>query len=237
MRTLLFIIALLLLPALGLAQPEAGAKRLINQQEIRALLDDFLAEESDRLPHVEFHFKSIAVPDAFEVPAGRINFQIMPAKPGVTGSRRVTLMTRVDNRIVDNQSIRVEIEALAEIVVAAENLRRGDLLSPEKLRYQQQDISKLKHPFFDADDLYGKRLKRSVRHGQALQRQQVEFPPLVERGDRVVIQVQRGGMMLSAAGEAKEDGVLDETIRVMNLGSRKVVLCRVVEAGLVTVEF
>lgn len=60
---------------------------------------------------------------------------------------------------------------------------------------------------------------------------------MIKRGDRVVIQAQRGGLTLTAAGEAKQDGMADETIRVMNLGSRKDVLCLVVEQGLVTVEF
>jgi flagella basal body P-ring formation protein FlgA len=236
MKRLLLIIVLLLLPVLASAQSGA-AEQQIGPQEIEQVLNDYLADQSERLPHIELRFASIALPKPFKVPAGQIEYQVIPAKPGVIGSRRVTLLTRVDGQVADNRSIRVELEALAEILIAADNLRRGEVISPDKVSYLQQDISKLKQPLFDGDEVFGKRLKRSIRLGQPLLRKQVEFPPLIKRGDRVTIQAQRGGLMLTAAGEAKENGMADETIRVINLGSRKVVLCRVVEAGLVMVEF
>lgn len=235
MRTLLLITVLLLLPALGLAQP--GAEQLIGQDEIAQVLNDYLADQSEQLPGVELRFASVALPKPFKVPAGQIEYQVVPAKPRVIGSRRVTLLTRVDGQVVNNQSIRVELEALAEILVAVENLRRGTIISPDNVSFLQQDISKLKQPLFNGEEVYGKRVKRSVRLGQPLLRKQVEFPPMIKRGDRVVIRAQRGKLMLTAAGEAKQDGLLDETIRVLNLGSRKEVRCRVVEPGLVTVGF
>lgn len=238
MRTLLTIIMLLAMLSPAPAQARSGdAEQLISRQEIRQILKDYLADESARLPHIELRFKSIALPEPYPVPRGRIDHQVIPAKPGVIGSRRVTLLTRIDGQVVHNESIRVELEALAEIAVAADNLRRGDKLGPEDISFQQQDISRLRQPLFTADDVYGKRLKRSLRLGRPLLRKQVEFPPVIKRGDRVVIQVQRQGLMLSAIGEAKQDGRQDETIRVMNSNSRKEVLCRVIAPGLVTVEF
>jgi len=237
MRALLLIIALLLSPALGPAQSGAADSQLIDQQEMEQVLNDYLLDESERLPQVELRFASIKLPKPFTVPAGQVEHQVVPAKPGVIGSRRVTLLTRVDDQVVSNRSIRVELEALAEILVATDNLRRGEVVSPENVDFHQQDISKLKQPLFAGEDVYGKRLKRSIRLGQPLLRKQVEFPPLIKRGDRVTIEAKRGGLMLTAAGEAKQNGLADETIRVMNLGSRKEVRCRVVAAGLVQVEF
>ena len=238
MRILLPIIALFfLLPGPALAQPGTATEQLISQQEIEQVLNDYLLDESARLPQVELRFAATTLPKPFKVPQGRIEHQVIPAKPGVIGSRRVTLLTRVDGRIASNLSIRVELEALAEILVAADNLRRGKVIGPEDINRQQQDISKLKQPLFAGDEILGKRLKRSLRLGQPLLRKQVEFPPLIKRGDRVVIQAHGAGLMLSAAGEAKQNGLLDETIRVMNTGSRKEILCRVVAPGLVMVEF
>ena len=53
----------------------------------------------------------------------------------------------------------------------------------------------------------------------------------------MIIQVQKHGLMLTAAGEAKQDGLTGESIRVVNNGSRKEVICQVVAPGLVKVEF
>lgn len=235
MRYLLLIIVLLL-PALSFAQQGATGQQ-ITPQQVEQLLNDFLAEQSDRLPHVELRFSAIDLPQAFEVPNGRVEFQVVPAKPDVIGSRRMTLLTRVDGDVVDNRSFRVELEALAEILIAAENLQRRDLLTPEKVEFRLQDISDLKQPLFDDEEIYGKRLKRSVRVGQPLLRRQIDFPPMIKRRDKVTIQAQRGGLLLTAAGEAKEDGQEGDMIRVLNLGSRKVVLGRVTAPGLVEVEF
>jgi flagella basal body P-ring formation protein FlgA len=232
-----FFLLLFLLPVSAPAGTGAIADQQIGKQEIKQVLNDYLTEASERLPRIELRFKSMTLPKPFKVPDGSIEFQVIPAKPGIIGSRRVTLLTRVDGKVISNQSIRVEIEALAEILVATDSLRRGDVLEPEEFSLQQRDISKLKQPFFDGHDIYGKRLKRSLRLGQPLLRNQVDFPPLIKRGDRVEIRARRGGLMLSAAGEARQNGALDETIRVMNVGSRKEILCRVAAPGLVTVEF
>lgn len=237
MKQLLLIMALLLLPGWAWAQTAAAQEQLISQEEMTQVLDDFLADESDRLPGVELRFASLNLPEPFSVPAGDLEFQIIPANPEVIGSHRLTLMVRVDGQIASNRSIRAKIEAMAEILVAASNLRRGKILSEEDVVFQLEDISRLKQPLFFTDEIVGKRLTRSVRLGQPLLRQQVEFPPLIKRGDRVVIRAQRGGLILTAAGEARQDGLEGETIRVMNIGSRKEVLCRVLAPGLVSVEF
>ena len=217
-------------------QSAVKTSQLIDQREMEQILGDYLAEQSALLPHVDLRFKSMKLPGPYQVPAGRITHQVIPTKPGSMGSRRMTLMTRVDGQIISNQSIRVELEALAEIAVSSAALRRGEILDANNLELRYQDIGRLKDPIFTVEDVIGKRLKRSVRLGEPLQRQQVEFPPVIKRGERVVIQVQGRGLMLSAAGEAKQDGRTGEAIRVVNSNSRKEVMCQVVASGLVKVE-
>lgn len=237
MKQLLIMITLLfaLLPAV--VRAATGNEQLISREEMAQVLNDYLAAASEQLPGVELRFSSVDLPKPFKAPQGGVEFQVIPGKPGIIGSRRLTLLTRVDNQVVSNQSIRVELEALAEIVVAADNLRRGDILDADNVSRQQQDITRLKQPLFAAEEIYGKRLKRSVRLGQPLLRKQVEFPPMIRRGERVTIKVLRDGLMLTAAGEAQQDGHQDATIRVLNSASRKVVLCRVAAPAVVTVEF
>ncbi len=219
------------------SHPLDKVSQLIDQREMEQVLKDYLAEQSDLLPHTELRFKSLVLPDPYRVPHGRIEHQVIPARPGVIGSRRMALLTRVDGRISSNQSVRVELEALAEVAVASNTLRRGKILAATDIELQTQDISRLKEPIFIADELIGKRLKRSIRLGEPLQRNQVEFPPVIKRGQRVVIQAHSRGLMLTAAGEAKQDGRTGEAIRVMNSNSHKEILCQVVAPGLVKVEF
>lgn len=235
MKYLICLIMILSMPFAAIAA--SGSAQLIDRAEMRQILDDYLIEKSDLLPNVELHVKSVTLPKAYKVPEGRIDHQVIPAKPGVIGSKRFTLITRVDGKTVSNRSIRIELEALAEVAVTTSALRRGAILGPENIELRYQDISKLKEPIFYSDEIIGKRLKRSVRLGDPLQAHQIEFPPVIKRGERVVIKAVSRGLTLTAAGEARQDGRSGEAIRVMNSSSRKEVLCQVVAPGLVKVEF
>ncbi|MEE4254021.1 MAG: flagellar basal body P-ring formation chaperone FlgA [Desulfuromusa sp.] len=233
-----YLLCLLLILTTPFGVYGSSAKpQLIDRQEMEQVFNDYLAEQSNLLPHIELRFKKIALPEAYQIPQGRVEHQVIPAKVGVIGSRRLTLLTRVDGQTVSNQSVRVELEALAEIQIATSSMRRGEILNAQDTELRYQDISKIREPIFDQTDVIGKRLKRSVRLGQPLQTNQIEFPPVIKRGDRVIIQARNEGLMLTAAGEAKQDGRTGEAIRVMNSNSRNEVLCQVVASGVVKVEF
>lgn len=234
---LTLIVALqLLLWITPLSAQSPRGQIVIDRKEMEQLLGDFLAEQSMLLPQVELRLISAQFPEPYQVPAGRIEHQLIPARPGVIGSRRISLLTRVDDQIVGNQSIRVELEAMAEVAVAKEPLRRGAILTAEQLEMRYQDISRLGEPVFSLNDAVGKLVKRSLRLGEPLQAQQIEAPPVIKRGERVVIEVQRAGMTLSAVGEARQDGRPGESIRVVNINSSREVVSRVIAPGLVRVE-
>ena len=235
--TSLLLGSILLLSAGVQVQAADPATQKISQREMEQVLKSFLVKQSARLPGVELHFSSLTLPTEFEIPKGRVEQQVIPANPGVIGSRHLTLLTRVDGQVVSNLSIPVELTALAKVVVAAADLQRGDLLSPDNVSQVAMDITRLKQPILNPDDVYGKQLKRSLRLGQALQRNLVDFPPVVKRGDRVEIQLQHGALLLSAVGEARQDGQEGDTIRVLNSDSHREVLCQVQAPGRVSVEF
>lgn len=208
----------------------------IEPVEIEAALQAYLDRASAKLPGVRLSFTRLRLPARFQVASGQIKHQVIPARPEVIGSRRLTLITRVNDQVVENQSIPVEISARAEVLVATADLRRGDRLDESTLMLQSRDISRLDEPFFRFTSIEGKFLKQSVRNGQPLLRRQVDFPPLVKRGDRVTIQLKKGEMQLTAHGEARENGELGETIRVRNTGSLREIRGQVAAAGLIKVE-
>ncbi|MCF6178514.1 MAG: flagellar basal body P-ring formation chaperone FlgA [Geopsychrobacter sp.] len=210
----------------------------IEPVEVEKVLNDYLSSAESALGDgFQLSFKKIHLPPRFMVPVGKIEYQVIPAEPKVIGSRRMTLITRVDGQVVSNRSLLVVLKATAQIVVAVENLQRGDLISSSSIELQAQDVSDLEKPFFTIGQLLGKQLKQSVRRGQPLVRRQVDFPPLIKRGAQVTIQAKSKGLILKASGEARQDGELGETIRVRNNGSQKDILCRVEASGLVSVEF
>jgi flagella basal body P-ring formation protein FlgA len=209
----------------------------IEPAEMEVALEDYLASALGEQPEVTLSFEKLYLPSRFMVAAGKIEHQVIPSNRQVVGSRRMTLITRVNGQVVANQSIRVELKASARVVVITSDSKRGETLSSSDLELREQDITGLDEPFFAFEPLLGKQLKQSVRLGQPLQRRQVEFPPLIRRGERVTIQARNPGLLLSAMGEARQNGELGEMIRVRNNSSQREILCQVKAAGLVGVEF
>jgi flagella basal body P-ring formation protein FlgA len=65
----------------------------------------------------------------------------------------------------------------------------------------------------------------------------IETPPLVQRGDIVVMIAETGELKISTQGEARQRGGRGDRIKVMNLDSRKSVYGCVVDRNTVRVDF
>ena len=63
------------------------------------------------------------------------------------------------------------------------------------------------------------------------------MPPLVKRGDMVVIVAEAEGLKVTAIGEVKSAGRLGERVKVVNLDSDKRLSARVMDNKTVKVEF
>ena len=61
-------------------------------------------------------------------------------------------------------------------------------------------------------------------------------PPIIERGEKVVIEVKRGDVYLTAQGEARASASVGESIPVRSLANHKIIMARVVRPGTVTVD-
>jgi flagella basal body P-ring formation protein FlgA len=65
----------------------------------------------------------------------------------------------------------------------------------------------------------------------------VEFPPLVKRGDVVMIIAETQGFKITALGQVKKKGALGDRIPVVNFDSKKVLYARVLDSNTVKIEF
>lgn len=233
-RTVL-LLGLLLLPALSLAVEASTVT--VTPAQVRAYLDDYLVSKQAFLPQGRIGFRSLEMPAPFQVPAGQLSCEIHPSDPKILGSRRFTLIFKVDGQVVKNTALRGEIEVIAPVVIAAGELRRGSVLTASDLNLTELDLAGVRNPCTDPAELIGKQLKRTVRLGEPIDRTAVEFPPLIKRGELVTLTARRGALVLSATGVAREDGNAGQTITVRNNASQKDIQARVNSPGAVDVEF
>ena len=87
------------------------------------------------------------------------------------------------------------------------------------------------------DDIKGQRARRNIGPRTVLRKDQIEFPPAVKKGDRVLIVAQSGGLRITTTGEVKNAGKVGDRIRVQNLDSNKTLFARVIDARTVQVDF
>lgn len=240
-KILLLLILATALTASAVAAPEPLTEQAavvrVGPEEIRGYLDDFVQSRADLLPQAVIRFHSLDLPAAFTLPAGKLAVEVIPADPQILSSRRFTLIFRVDGRAEKNIAVRGEIEALAAVAVAAGDLRRGTTLTARDINMATLDLAGLRYPCFDPAELIDRKMKRSVRLGEAIGRGDIEIPPLVKRGEMVTMTARRGTLVVTARGVARQDGEEGGFIRVLNTSSQKEIVCRVSAPGRVDVEF
>ncbi len=208
----------------------------INPQDVQSTIDTFLLEKQDELPVADYSFIPRELPLPFVIPTGILETNIIPSDPKVIGSRRMSILYKIDGKVIKNISVRGKLTAMAPVAVLSQNVKRGSLLYPDMVNMQLRDLGKLRNPCTDLREVLGKKLTRTLRTGTVLDLSSIDFPPLVQKGQLVKILINQNGLHLSATGVASMEGKQDQIIRVMNTGSQKIIFCKVAAPGIVEVQ-
>lgn len=126
-----------------------------------------------------------------------------------------------------------QVSRTRQIVVTAGMISPGTVLTSENLKVADIDVKRLRHTAYsDLTQLIGARMKRRVREGSPVQANMLCF---VCKGDRITITARTAGMQVKTAGIAQQDGVVGDTIKVVNASSNKSVIAEVASAQTVVV--
>lgn len=207
----------------------------VSSSQILEIIDDYLDEHKDQLPKATIRFIAAEKPLPFLVPPGELSWEVIPSSPGIVKSSRFSIIFNVDGRVRKNMSVRGRLEILAPVVVATEALPRGTILNRQNIATTVKDITQLRYPATNINELIGKKVKRTYKEGQIISLSQVDFPPVIRKGELVKMIIKSGKLLITATGIARTDGKMNQTIRVQNTNSRKIVYCRVTAPGMVEV--
>ena len=213
------------------------ASNQISQEQLRQIIADYLKENSAKLPKTEITFTTSRLPEGLTLPAGKLSWKVTPSDPEIVGSSSFSISFSVDGKTATNCVVRGKLEALAEVVTAEATLHKGDLITSDNIALKPQNLCELKKPFLAKEQLVGMLVARTIIAGKAVEQKHIVSPPLIKDGDQVKITARRGELQISTSGIAKAEGRLNETIRVQNISSSKLIYCRVDGPGFVSVEF
>jgi flagella basal body P-ring formation protein FlgA len=83
----------------------------------------------------------------------------------------------------------------------------------------------------------GHRLIRNLEEGETILAHMVRKIPLVKNGDRILIVADKGSLHVTAPGVVRQNGFKNDTVRVENLQSRKIILGTVIDSRTVQINF
>ncbi|GEM_PF-131173 len=130
----------------------------------------------------------------------------------------------------------VRLTRQADVLVLSSNVSAGTVLDASHLSLQTRDIGQLAYGYLvDPKQVIGNHVRRPLQAGWALSNQDIEAPNVVRRGDTVTLVARVGSVEVRAEGQALSDAGIEETVRVKNMSTRRIVDGRVTAEGLVAV--
>ena len=127
------------------------------------------------------------------------------------------------------------VKSFGIVPVAAVEKNRGDKFTEHDVIMKKMDITRHKGHFSTPSELEGKRAKKKLKAGTVLSEKNVEPVPVINRGDSVIMKACVGLVEVTAKGTARENGMLNDIIRVYNEATRKNISCTVLDSKTVLV--
>ena len=190
-------------------------------------------------PHHQLSLRVLFPSQLVEVPKGKLHLEIGEwSGGGRTGRRSFRVGVFVNQQFIQTVNVVGEVKAQAEVATPIRWLKPKDVVAAEDLASLMVDVPSLTHDFvLDFEEAIGKQVLRPLPPRQPIRKIMLDHPAVIHKGDRVMIEVRNGGLLVQTVGLAKAAGKAGETILVQNQTSGRDVLGTVMAAGLVEVGF
>jgi flagella basal body P-ring formation protein FlgA len=117
----------------------------------------------------------------------------------------------------------VSIESDTQVLVLRRALPRNSVVTHDDVESQTRRVPGFVANYITETQLTGRHLRAASAPGTALTFELLQVDTLIKRGQRVTLIASAGGLEVHAQGEAMADATVAGRIRVLNLGSRRIV--------------
>lgn len=173
------------------------------------------------------------------VPKGVINIQVPPdTMNGRMGRRSYRMGLSVNQEFERMVNVVAEVEARMPLVVPVRLIRAHETIDATDVRVVDYSLPTLTQDYVKGPRMVvGKKATRLLPPNRPIQHAFVVEPPVIHKGDRVIIEARHGGLVVQTVGIAKDTGAPGTMITVENQQSKREVMGRVLGPGLVAVLF
>ena len=217
---------------------EAAGTAVLNEARVRQIVTDYLLEKTKDLG-LDIQLKKLSFSGEVVLPAGNSSYEVVsPQEWEGWGRASLALIVRVDDRVVKNIPLNVEVEALADVVVAVRAMERGMILDKGNVALQKRDMATLPgRTCRNLEEVVGKQVRVGMRGNSPIRSDYLERLPLVKRGQQVTIIAENDKFRITSSGRVKGNGAEGDTVQVQGLNAQKDITAVVVDASTVRVEF
>ncbi len=192
-------------------------KTRINEDFIKQILKNY----------IKSRYKNL---DIEEIRTSKVSIDVV-GKPKITISPKGQTNSYIYFDIFINRrkiSASVKYYPVKKVVVAKRYIPKGSVISVYDVKLSKVKIKKDERYFTNVNEVIGRKVKFSIKANEPIKEKYIQKNFIVKRNTNVEVVFQRGSFKIKLLGRALENGQLGDLIKVRNLSSGKVILCRVI---------
>ena len=212
------------------------AAQTISGERLQAAASEALQAQLAAAGDTELSVTPLGTTPDVMAPLGSVDITTeFPAGIRFNAPTAAVVAISADGRPFTTVSVRFNVKAYQQVVVAARNIAAREAITADSVRTERREIGKMAGYITDIGKVMGLAARRPITAGTPLTESAVDKPLMVKRGTAVTILVKAGGMIIAAGGQVMQDGREGELIRVQNVTSKRIVSARVVDTNTVQV--
>ncbi len=212
--------------------------RRIKVEQLKKLFTDAVLRQA-KVPSNRVEVKSLNLNQDLLIPSGPSEIEIgfMPSET-FRGRATAKVTVTVNKQKYKDFYISGDVAIKGDALRVVNKVERGQPIGPADIELQEIELSNAPRTvLLKAESAIGMVATAPLTPGMLLTENLVDAPEVIKRGDMVSLVVETSTMRLEAKGIAQQDGKLNQTIKVLNVSSDKVVYGRVTRPEEVQVLF
>jgi len=176
----------------------------------------------------------------------RINWNLFPdefdsvrvfriGKDSPLGNTVFTLGVYNDNNLIKAVPVSIGVSLMVEALTTTEQVNAGEIFKELKMD-KRLITNKGMLPIVDPAKLDGMQAKMHIPAGSMIYPAMIENVPIVKPGDNVNIIFEKGSIKITANGIARQRGGIGDIIRVVNIGSKKIIRAKIIDSTTVALK-
>lgn len=180
----------------------------------------------------------LRLPEDVVLPAGQLAHNVQDGRVEPDGKFSMRIAFSVGGEEKRSAWIWGKVKRTVKVLVAARPMKRMTTVTDDDVQLAEVEArADSDGALSDPPEAIGMVLTRQLASGTPIKAEFLRQQKVINRGDAVKIIAKAPGLMVTALGKAREDGLLGGLVKVENIKSGKVVTASVVSDGVVEVGF